>query len=139
MLTLPFFFVISGGDSSGAKQEVQSSSSLPKRQSSSLSYERELTVTFGEGALGLSVATDKKKGGLRVTKATGKSELNGLELGDEVVAVNGVPCRSCKSDEFKRLQAIVFRGSTGTTGTTGTNGDGGGSSNKSKVHPHKQV
>jgi len=44
-----------------------------------------------------------------------------------------------QSDEFKRLQAIVFRGSTGTTGTTGTNGDGGGSSNKSKVHPHKQV
>lgn len=108
MLTLPFFFVISGGDSSGATQEVQSSS-LPKRQSSSLSYERELTVTFGEGALGLSVATDKKKGGLRVTKATGKSELNGLELGDEVVAMNGVPCRSCKSDEFKRLIVAAGR------------------------------
>jgi len=65
--------------------------------------EREIKATFKDGPLGLSVQTDKTKGGLFVTNAVGEAENEGLQVGDEVVAVNDESCRGSKSEVFKRL------------------------------------
>jgi len=80
------------------------------RGASAARAEEEITGTFEAGPLGLSVTNDPKRGNaLLITKAAGQAETNGIQVGDEVIFLNGEACRGVKSDEFKKLIVAAGR------------------------------
>ena len=62
--------------------------------------EEEFVVTFEAGSLGLSVTNNADLQGnpLCVTKVAHQAEAQGVEVGDEITALNGKHCRGAKSD-----------------------------------------
>ena len=61
------------------------------------------TSTFEAGALGLSVTNRSSDGALVVTKANGQAADNGVQVGDEIIALNDQQCQGYRSDQFKKL------------------------------------